>query len=123
MSFLQELALNKQLVIAKQDQETLACVSKIFKAANGILIRLGGKAGRLGESIVGTAFLEGILLALDCLHINDVDISKIFKAANGILIRLGGKAGRLGESIVGTAFLEGILLALDCLHINDVDIS
>ncbi|HLG63678.1 MAG TPA: glycosyltransferase family 9 protein [Ktedonosporobacter sp.] len=75
MSFLQELALNKQLVIAKQDQETLACVSKIFKAANGILIRLGGKAGRLGESIVGTAFLEGILLALDCLHINDVDIS------------------------------------------------
>src|SRR6266704_3015250 len=67
LSFLHELAQDKSRPLADAEREALGLVHEAFVSAEGVVVRLGGKAGRLGESVVGTALLEGILRALEVL--------------------------------------------------------
>jgi uncharacterized protein YsxB (DUF464 family) len=53
------------------------CLQKAVINANLIIIRLGGKAGRLGDCIVCTALLEGFLQAIHILNNSNVQIKMI----------------------------------------------
>src|SRR5512146_2131446 len=64
MSFLQTYALEREYLLSETEQEIMKSVSQAFQEAEAVIVHLGGKAGRLGECIVGTALLEGTLQAL-----------------------------------------------------------
>jgi hypothetical protein len=64
LSFLAEKAADEGYVFSAQQQGALALVAQSLHAADTLLIRLGGKAGRLGECVVASALLEGVLQAL-----------------------------------------------------------
>ncbi|GER87457.1 hypothetical protein KDW_16190 [Dictyobacter vulcani] len=74
LSFLSELARNPEYVLTAQQQESLHNNQQLLKRANAIVILLGGKAGRLGECVVGTAFLEGMLQLLRVLHKEGISV-------------------------------------------------
>lgn len=65
LAFLHDLALDKMHPLSQAEREATELVHEAFRSADSIVVRLGGKAGRLGESVVGTALLEGILHALE----------------------------------------------------------
>lgn len=67
MSFLQTCALEREYLLSETEQETVKSVSQALQEAEAVIIHLGGKAGRLGECVVGTALLEGTLQALRSL--------------------------------------------------------
>jgi Glycosyltransferase family 9 (heptosyltransferase) len=71
LDFLHACALDKNRPLAETEQAILNAIHCLLKQADEIIICLGGKAGRLGECIVGTALLEGTLQALQ--HMNKVD--------------------------------------------------
>jgi hypothetical protein len=64
LSFLSDLAQDKQHPLSIIEQTAFEAVARAFREANVLIVRLGGKAGRLGESVIGTGLLEGILQAL-----------------------------------------------------------
>ncbi len=64
LSFLHNLAQDQQHRLSTTEQTALEAVARAFREADALIVRLGGKAGRLGESVVGTGLLEGILQAL-----------------------------------------------------------
>lgn len=64
MSFLHDLALDKQRTLTAVEQSICEIAAQAFRQADIIMLRLGGKAGRLGESVVATALLEGTLQGL-----------------------------------------------------------
>ena len=64
LAFLHDCALNKDRPLTETEHAVLQIIHNLLKQADEIIICLGGKAGRLGECIVGTALLEGTLQAL-----------------------------------------------------------
>lgn len=64
MAFLYERAQDAQRALTADERETIALAHDALRHADTCVIRLGGKAGRLGECIVETALLEGVLQAL-----------------------------------------------------------
>ncbi|GHO92936.1 hypothetical protein KSF_029840 [Reticulibacter mediterranei] len=64
MSFLHDLAQDKRRPLSASEQAILDSAAQAFRQADAISVRLGGKAGRLGESVVGTGLLEAILQAI-----------------------------------------------------------
>ncbi len=64
LAFLHDCALDKNRPLAEAEMVILHTIHSLLKQADEIIICLGGKAGRLGECIVGTALLEGTLHAL-----------------------------------------------------------
>jgi hypothetical protein len=64
LSFLHDLAQDKQHPLSANEQAILDAAAQSFRRTDTISVRLGGKAGRLGESVVGTGLLEGILQAI-----------------------------------------------------------
>jgi hypothetical protein len=64
LAFLHDCALDKDRSLTEAEQVILQNIHSLLKQADEIVICLGGKAGRLGECIVGTALLEGTLQAL-----------------------------------------------------------
>jgi hypothetical protein len=64
LAFLCERGLNTARVLTQEEEQFLARAHEAFCQAGSLVVRLGGKAGRLGESIVATALLEGLLQAL-----------------------------------------------------------
>jgi len=65
LSFLHEHATTANRALTTEEKATLQYIQQLLHTADKILLFLGGKAGRLGESIVGTALLEGTLQALN----------------------------------------------------------
>ncbi len=54
------LALNgADTALTASDQRILDYARAVLDTADAVVIHFGGKSGRLGEAIVGTAFLEG----------------------------------------------------------------
>jgi hypothetical protein len=90
LTFLHDCALDKNRPLTANEQAMLQTIHNHLKQADEIVIGLGGKAGRLGECIVGTALLEGTLQALRHMekigtpvHIFvDYRFSEIFDAKN-----------------------------------------
>lgn len=64
LAFLEALALNANTPLSAADQRALGRARAALDDADAVVIHIGGKAGRLGEAIVGTAFLEGALQTL-----------------------------------------------------------
>ena len=64
LAFLEALALNANTPLSAADQRALGRARAALDDADAVVIHIGGKAGRLGEAIVGTAFLEGTLQTL-----------------------------------------------------------
>jgi hypothetical protein len=77
LGFLHEHAQDKQSPLTEQEQVAIARVHAALLEADEAFICLGGRAGRLGESIVGTALLEGTLQALRYVGRNNIPISII----------------------------------------------
>lgn len=67
LPFLHDCALDKSRPLAENEQALLQTIHHLLQQADEIIICLGGKAGRLGECIVGTALLEGTMQALRCM--------------------------------------------------------
>jgi len=64
MAFLQEYALDKRRERLEDEQAILGKIKQLFQQTDEVIFHLGGKAGRLGECIVGTGLLEATMLAL-----------------------------------------------------------
>lgn len=64
LSFLDELGLATHRDITASERDTLGRVRDALMSADAVVIHFGGKSGRLGEAIIGTAFLEGTLQTL-----------------------------------------------------------
>lgn len=64
LAFLHDSACKGQRARAPGERALLCCARQALKQAESVIICLGGRAGRLGECIVGTGLLEGVLLAL-----------------------------------------------------------
>jgi hypothetical protein len=67
LSFLHELATDPQRTLSAEEQSARQLALAHLRQADTVVIALGGKAGRLGESVVGTALLEGSLQLLRML--------------------------------------------------------
>jgi hypothetical protein len=80
LAFLRERASDRERPLAAGEREALAQVRTAFLRADSMVIRLGGRAGRLGECIVGTALLEGTLQALRLAGKADVPIRVVVDA-------------------------------------------
>ena len=62
--FMDEFAQDASRILTPSESRMLSLAREALEAADAVVIHFGGKAGRLGEAIVGTAFLEGTLRTL-----------------------------------------------------------
>jgi ADP-heptose:LPS heptosyltransferase len=85
LSFLHELALDEQRVLSTDEQAICATARQALQLADAILIHIGGKAGRLGECIVTTGLLEGLLHALKYVGKTGTPVSIYVEGAAGTL--------------------------------------
>ena len=65
MPWLQQLALDSDYPLTEADKRVVEIAHTALLRADAVELHLGGKAGRLGECLVETAFLEGMLSLLD----------------------------------------------------------
>jgi hypothetical protein len=64
LAFLDELARDASRGLTPSEARILGIACAALEAADAVVIHFGGRAGRLGEAVVGTAFLEGTLQTL-----------------------------------------------------------
>ncbi|GCE26099.1 hypothetical protein KDA_15830 [Dictyobacter alpinus] len=74
LSFLCELARNSDYPLVQHELESLQNNQQLLRRSTAIVILLGGKAGRLGECVVGTALLEGTLRLLRVLNKEGISV-------------------------------------------------
>ncbi|GHO86813.1 glycosyltransferase family 9 protein [Dictyobacter formicarum] len=74
LAFISKLARNPNYVLSSQEKLSLQANQRALRQASSIIILLGGKAGRLGECVVGTALLEGTLQMLLSLHKENIPV-------------------------------------------------
>jgi glycosyl transferase family 9 (putative heptosyltransferase) len=67
MPWLQQLALDSDYPLTEADNRVVDIAHTALLRADAVELYLGGKAGRLGECIVETAYLEGMLSLLERL--------------------------------------------------------
>jgi hypothetical protein len=67
MPWLQQLARDRDYPLSEADRRVAELAHDALLRADAVELRLGGKAGRLGECLVETAFLEGLLSMLEQL--------------------------------------------------------
>jgi hypothetical protein len=80
IQFIHKSASDKLRPLSWEEQHILERARDALRDADAVLIRLGGKAGRLGECIVGTALLEGMLQALIYLNKEGMPVSIVVDA-------------------------------------------
>jgi len=68
LDFLHERGINREHPLTAHEMASLARAGTALQQADRIVVLLGGKAGRLGECVVGSALLEGTLQALHSLE-------------------------------------------------------
>ncbi len=64
LAFLYERGRDRRRAFTPEEMRLLRQARRALDSAESVVLRLGGKAGRLGECIVATALLEGCLQAL-----------------------------------------------------------
>lgn len=67
LDFLHERGMNRERPLAEHEVASLVRAGTALQKVDRIVVLLGGKAGRLGECVVGSALLEGTLQALRLL--------------------------------------------------------
>ncbi|GLV57763.1 hypothetical protein KDH_45990 [Dictyobacter sp. S3.2.2.5] len=88
LAFMGELARDPEYELSSQEQQRLQENQQALRRANRIIILLGGKAGRLGECVVGTALLEGTLQILRSLRKDHIPIQLLIDQSSGSLFNL-----------------------------------
>jgi Glycosyltransferase family 9 (heptosyltransferase) len=74
LAFLHDCALDKNRLLNETEQVILQTIQYTLRQADEIIICLGGKAGRLGECVVGTALLEATLYTLHYIGKDNVPV-------------------------------------------------
>ena len=64
LAFMDEFAQDANRILTPSEARILRLAHAALDGADAVVIHFGGRAGRLGEAIIGTAFLEGMLRAL-----------------------------------------------------------
>jgi hypothetical protein len=82
MPWLQHLALDRSYPLTESDKRVVEIAHTALLRVGAVELLLGGKAGRFGECIVETAFLEGVLSLLE----------QIGKAGTPITVAVAGEA-------------------------------
>jgi ADP-heptose:LPS heptosyltransferase len=85
LSFLHEWALDHTRACSPDEQAVIQQVQQRVRWADEIVICLGGKAGRLGESVVGTALLEGVFQAFRSLNKTGTPVRVVVDRGVGLL--------------------------------------
>lgn len=67
LAFLDHLGADASTVLSSEQQAILRRVRASLDGADAVQVSIGGKAGRLGEAIIGTAFVEGLLQTLQAV--------------------------------------------------------
>ncbi|SRR5579875_2305973 len=75
LAFLNEQAAHPNRRLSKSKRAALVLANESLRQADRLVVLLGGKAGRLGETIVATALLEGILEALRVTGRRDIPVA------------------------------------------------
>ena len=75
LAFLHEQAVNPERELTADERATLALTNVALREADAVVVLLGGKAGRLGEALVASALLEGVLEALRVVGRADVPVA------------------------------------------------
>ncbi len=88
MSWLEHLALDSDYPLTEADKRIMELAHTALLRADAIELHLGGKAGRLGECIVETAFLEGMLSLL----------AQFSKAGAPVTVLVDGEASSLFDN-------------------------
>ena len=83
MDFLHERGVDKNRSLTEKEQEICEKAYQSLKKAQSVLIYLGGKAGRIGECVVGTGLLEGSLQVL--MHTGKVGIAVTIVVDQGVM--------------------------------------
>lgn len=83
LPFMDALALDANQVLADTDQRILDDTRAALDTADAVVIHIGGRSGRLGEAIVGTAFLECALQTLAYVGKAHTPVTVIIDSALG----------------------------------------
>ena len=89
LSFLAERGLDANRPFTEDERQHLARAQAALYGAESVVVRIGGQAGRLGESIVATALLEGVLQALRYAGKAGIPIAIIVDEGVGELFEAG----------------------------------
>ena len=81
LAFLDELAQDASRGLTKSETRILGIARQALEAADAVVIHFGGRAGRLGEAIVGTSFLEGTLQTLAVVGKQHTQLTVIIDAS------------------------------------------
>src|SRR5690348_6224324 len=81
LAFLDALARDASRILTPSEARTLSLAREAMEAADAVVIHFGGRAGRLGEAIVGTGFLEGTLQTLAALGKQRTPLTVIIDAS------------------------------------------
>lgn len=89
LGFLAALAADPARAASGGERQATDAARRALTSADGVVVRLGGRSGRLGECVVGTALLEGALRALGVLGkhttpvriVVDADAAGLFDAS------------------------------------------
>ena len=81
LAFLDELARDVSRGLTASEARMLHRAREALDAADAAVIHFGGKSGRLGEAIVGTALLEGTLQTLAALGKQHTPLTVIVDAS------------------------------------------
>ncbi|GCE04477.1 glycosyltransferase family 9 protein [Dictyobacter aurantiacus] len=88
LAFMGELARDPEYELSSQERRSLQENRQALRRASKIMILLGGKAGRLGECVVGTALLEGTLQILRSLRKDHIPVQLLIDQSSGTLFNL-----------------------------------
>ncbi len=81
LAFLDELARDASRGLTPAETHALTLAHEALEAADAVVIHFGGRSGRLGEAIVGTAFLEGTLQTLAAIGKQHTPLTVIIDAS------------------------------------------
>lgn len=88
LAFMSKLARDPGYILSSQEKLSLQANQQALRQASNIIILLGGKAGRLGECVVGTALLEGTLQILRSLHKENIPVQIFIDQSSGTLFNI-----------------------------------
>ena len=107
LAFLEALALNANTPLSAADKRALGRVRAALDDADAVVIHIGGKAGRLGEAIVGTAFLEGTLHTLAAVGKAGTPVTVLIDSAIAGIMRESEYRARYWPAIAIVAVSPG----------------
>lgn len=103
LAFLDALALDAGYTLTPPEQRALARTREALMSADAVVLHIGGKAGRLGEAIVGTAFVEGTLRTLAAVGKAQTPLTIIVDGALAELMPVAEYRARYWPAITITA--------------------